>query len=206
MKTQKQVAIPYIRLFFSLLVFAAIIVQLFDGIQNGRNIANFFSFFTIQSNIIAASVLLVVGIGTLTRQKSNPQFALLRGGATLYMVMTGIIFALLLAGLQEALQTTTPWVNTVLHYVMPIVMITDWILYPPQFRFSFRQTIIWLAYPVIYLIYSLIRGEFTGWYPYPFINPLLSGWAGVIVMSIVISVGTIGLAWLLTLRTRLHGR
>ena len=202
MKTQKRIAISYVRIFFSLLVFAAIIVQLFDSIQNGRSVANFFSFFTIQSNVIAAFVLLAVGIGTLTRQKANPQFAFIRGGATLYMVMTGIIFALLLAGLQQSLQTTIPWVNTVLHYTMPIVILVDWLLYPPKFTFSFRYTILWLTYPIVYLLYSLIRGEFTNWYPYPFINPLLSGWASVIVMCIIISLGTIALAWLLALRTR----
>lgn len=202
MKTQKRIVISYVRIFFSLLVFAAIIVQLFDSIQNGRSVANFFSFFTIQSNVIAALVLLTVGIGTFTRQKTNPQFAFIRGAATLYMVMTGIIFALLLAGLQQSLQTTIPWVNTVLHYIMPIVMLVDWLLYPPKFTFSFRHTILWLTYPIVYLVYSLIRGEFTNWYPYPFINPLQSGWASVIVMCIIISLGTIALAWLLTLRTR----
>ena len=197
---QQSATLAYIRIFFSLLVFAAITIQLSDSINAGRSVINFFSFFTIQSNIIAAFVLLTVGVGTLAGYKSKPQFAFIRGGATLYMVMTGIIFALLLAGLQQSLQTTIPWVNAVLHYIMPVVMLVDWLLYPPKFRFPFRHTAFWLIFPLTYLAYSLIRGELTAWYPYPFINPLQNGWASVIVMCIIISLGTVAIAWLLTRR------
>ena len=98
----KNTLVSYGRIFFGLLVAAAVVVQFFDGLQQGRDLINFFSFFTIQSNVIAAIVLLVVGFGTLAHKKATPQFAFLRGAATLYMVMTGIIFALLLAGLQQA--------------------------------------------------------------------------------------------------------
>jgi hypothetical protein len=89
---------------------------------------------------------------------------------------------------------------------MPIVMVLDWALYPPKFRFSFRHSLLWLIFPVAYLLYSLVRGEFTGWYPYPFINPIQNGWASVIVMCIIISLGTVAIAWLLALHTRLAAK
>jgi hypothetical protein len=193
--------ISYFRIFFGLLVLVAVVVQFIDSATKGGDIANFFSFFTIQANILAAIVLLIVGFGTLTRKKSNPQFAFLRGAATLYMVMTGIIFALLLSDVVADLQTTIPWVNTVLHYAMPVVMLIDWLAFPPKFKFSFRTTVYWLAFPILYLIYSLIRGVYTGWYPYPFINPDANGWPALIITSIFIAIGTIVLAWVLTLRT-----
>ena len=125
----KRNLVAYLRIGFSLLVAAALAVQVYSTLEQGRNLLNFFSFFTIQSNIIAGVVLLIVGAGTLLNVKANRQFAFIRGAATLYMVITGIVFALLLAGLAERLQLTVPWVNMVLHYLIPIVMLVDWLLF-----------------------------------------------------------------------------
>jgi hypothetical protein len=198
----KRNLVAYLRIGFSLLVAAALAVQIYSTLEQGRNLLNFFSFFTIQSNIIAGVVLLIVGAGTLLNVKANRQFAFIRGAATLYMVITGIVFALLLAGLAERLQLTVPWVNMVLHYLIPIVMLVDWLLFPPKFKFSLQHTILWLAFPLVYLAYALIRGSIVNWYPYPFLDPPQVGWASVIVTSIAIAIGAAGLAWLLALRTQ----
>lgn len=198
----KRNLVAYLRIGFSLLVAAALAVQVYSTLEQGRSLLNFFSFFTIQSNIIAGVVLLIVGVGTLLNVEANRQFAFIRGAATLYMVITGIVFALLLAGLAERLQLTVPWVNMVLHYLIPIVMLVDWLLFPPKFKFSLQHTILWLAFPLAYLAYALIRGSIVNWYPYPFLDPPQVGWVSVIVTSIAIAIGAAGLAWLLALRTQ----
>ena len=186
------------RIFIGLLVLTAVTVQLSDSITQGKNLANFFSFFTIQSNVLAAIILCIVGIGTLAKKKTTPQFAFLRGAATLYMIMTGIIFALLLSGLQQALQTTIPWVNVVLHYAMPIAMLVDWLIYPPATRISFKRALWWLTYPLIYLAYSWVRGAFTHWYPYPFLDPGTNGWLTVLVTCVAIGIVILGIIKLIT--------
>jgi len=195
-------AISWLRIGFGILALFAIVTQLTRTIQNGHSVINFFSFFTIESNLLAAIVLLIVGFGSLAGAKAYRSFAFIRGAATLCMVMTGIIFALLLSGLEQRLQVTIPWVNIVLHYVMPVVMLLDWLLFPPKFRFSFGQTLFWLLFPLAYLVYSLIRGSLIGWYPYPFLDVSQIGWGSVILMSVVIAVGAAALAWILSLRTR----
>jgi len=194
--------VSWLRIGFGLLALLAVVVQLIRTIQNGNSTANFFSFFTIESNILAAIVLLVVGFGALLGVKARRSFAFIRGAATLYMVITGIVFALLLAGLEQRLQVTIPWVNVVLHYIMPIVLFVDWLLFPPKFRFSFTQTLGWLVFPLLYLAYTLVRGSLVNWYPYPFLDVSQVGWALVGVMSIAIAIGAAILAWLLALRTR----
>lgn len=194
--------ISWLRVGFGLLAFVAIGVQLATTIQNGNSVVNFFSFFTLESNILAAIVLLVVGFGTLAGIKAQRSFAFIRGAATLYMVITGIVFALLLAGLEQRLQLTVPWINIVLHYIMPVVLLVDWLLFPPKFRFSFAQTLGWLVFPLLYLIYTLIRGSLVAWYPYPFLDVSQVGWVGVSIMSIAIAIGAAVLAWLLSFRTR----
>lgn len=200
----KQLVHPFVswlRIGFGVLTFVAIGVQLVTTIHNGNSVINFFSFFTIESNILAALVLLIVGFGALAGAKAYRTFAFIRGAATLYMVITGIVFALLLAGLEQRLQVTVPWINIVLHYIMPIVMLVDWLLFPPKFAFTFRQTLLWLIFPLLYLVYSLVRGPLVGWYPYPFLDASQIGWMSVAIMSVAIAIGAAFLAWLLALRT-----
>lgn len=201
-KHKQLVLLSSLRIAFGLLIIVALVAQLLTNIQQGLSVVNFFSFFTVESNILAAAVLLTVGVGALASKKATPQFAFIRGAATLYMTITGIVFALLLSGLQAELQLTVPWINVVLHYIGPVVILVDWLLFPPKFRFTFRVALGWLVFPVAYLVYSLVRGSFVQWYPYPFINPIENGWPTVIMMSVVIAVGSAGLAWLLSLRTR----
>lgn len=198
MKYEKPLA--GIRLAAGLLTLGAISLQLFDSITKGRDVANFFSFFTIQSNLLVALLLMTVGIYVLLG-KSGRSVAYLRGALTLYMTMTGIIYVLLLSGYEQGLQTTIPAVNIVLHYIMPVVVLLDWLIFPPQKRLLFQKALAWLVYPILYLAYSLVRGIFVGWYPYPFIDPVTSGWPNLIGTSLVIALGSLLLTWALVLRT-----
>lgn len=189
-----------VRLGLGIVSLGAILVQLISSISRGSSISNFFSFFTIQSNLVAALLLVTVGAYVLLG-KSGRTVAYLRGALTLYMTMTGIIYVLLLAGYEQALQTTIPAVNIILHYIMPVVILADWLVFPPEKKLSFRIALVWLAYPLLYLVYSLIRGSITDWYPYPFINPTLSGWPNLIGTSLAIALGSLALTWLLVQRT-----
>lgn len=189
------------RILFGLLTLGALITQLATSIRNDWSVVNFFSFFTVESNILAAVMLLAIGTYELLG-KTGKQIALFRGAVTLYMTITGIIYVLLLSGNEVALQTTVPWINFVLHYLMPVVILADWLILAPKIRLSVRQIPLWLIFPIAYLIYSLIRGAIVGWYPYPFLDPVVNGWPQVVVMCIFITVVFVIISWLLVLRTR----
>lgn len=151
---------------------------------------NFFSFFTVQSNLFAAAILLASAL-------SIKQLALWRGAATLYMVTTGIIFSVLLAGLDPAVLTAVPWDNVVLHYIMPIAVLVDWLIDPPKNHIPLKKALLWLLYPIVYVVYSLVRGHFVDWYPYPFLDPSENGYGGIAVTSIGIAAFVVLLTWLL---------
>lgn len=180
-----------LRLSFVVLTLVTIGIQTWQSVVvRGFPITNLFSFFTVQSNLIAAAVLLW---GAL----APPAPARVRGAAVLYLSLTGIVYGLLLADLQADLQTMSPWIDTVLHRLMPLVMLVDWLADPPQVRLSVRSALIWLAYPLLYVLYTLVRGPFADWYPYPFLNPALSGgYPGVFAYCIVIALGVLVFAWL----------
>ena len=52
------------------------------------------------------------------------------------MAITGVVFALLLSGLQESLDTHTAWVDFTVHKLMPLVLVADWLIDPPRHRLS----------------------------------------------------------------------
>ena len=129
---------------------------------------NFFSFFTIQSNIFAATMLVMAAL--VRRNERSLLFDAVRGAATFYITITFAVFALFLSGLQEQLDTHISFVNFVVHYFVPVVLLVDWFLDPPQHRLGLRVAAAWLAYPVVWFAYTLVRGGAVDWYPYPFVD------------------------------------
>ena len=187
------------RSILALLGLAAITTQFFNNaalLGEDYNPANFFSFFTIESNLLFVAVL-GVGAYMAWHGKRSKTFEMFRGAALIYMVATGIIFSFLLTGLQEELLTHIPWVNAVLHYVLPLAALLDWLFDLPDRRISFKQGLVWLIFPLAYFLYSIIRGPIIDWYPYPFLNPVLEGgWGRVLVMAVIIALVFTLLVWL----------
>ena len=181
----RRAAIASYRLGFGGLTIAAIATQLIDLAGKGSlNPVSYFSYFTIEANLIS-TVVLLVGAARWRSARSNG-FDLVRGGAVVYMTVTGIVFTLLLSGTD--VDTAIPWVNTVVHQLMPIVLVVDWLLDPPERRLTMRQGLLWLSYPAVWLVYILIRGALVNLYPYPFLNPANGGYGSVVVYCVGIFV------------------
>ena len=186
------------KVFFALLGFSAIVTEI-ATISATREWmpAHFFSFFTIEANIIAV-IAFLIGAFFLYAKKKSKKLDFFRGAATLYMVVTGIVFSLLLSGIEGVALTAVPWDNIVLHYIIPIAMVVDWIADSPSRRIEFKKALVWLAFPLAYLVYSLIRGPIVNWYPYPFLNPVNGGYGQIAITSIIILLGGIAMVWLVS--------
>ncbi len=117
---------------------------------------------------------------------------MVRGAATLCMALVGVVFSLLLAGLDSIL---LPWVNAVVHYAMPVVVVADWLIDPPNRRITLQAALRWLAIPFVYVAYTLVRGATVHWYPYPFLNVDQIGYRGVLGYCLVMLVGVAIGAW-----------
>ena len=205
MSQTKRTVLILARLFFGLLTLAAIITQLSIQVQMGFSIVNFFSYFTNLSNIFALIVLLAGAFFLIQRREPMPTYDLIRGASVVGMALVGIVFGVLLR--DEDLGSLLPWVNFVLHYLMPVVMVADWLYDPPKTRLVFAQTWRWLIFPFLYLVYSLIRGSIVGFYAYPFFNPAKSGgYGGVALYCIAILVVFLILIWLIMLIGNLRNR
>jgi hypothetical protein len=185
------------RLIFGLLTFAALATAFVDSvIHSGNSAVNFFSFFTILTNLFVAIVLIVSASNLIRHRDPTEADDILRGSATVSIAIVGLVFGLLLSHLDSGL---IPWTNFVLHYLMPVVMVLDWLIQPPKSKLAPRHIWLWVIYPIAYLVYSLLRGAFTNWYPYWFIDPNKSpgGWTGVIVHSAAITIGFLAISFVL---------
>lgn len=173
------------RVIFGLLALAAIGTQLVSLVGKPQfNPVSYFSYFTIDSNLIAAVLLLVCAAPS--RANHPLRLDVLRGAAVVYMAVTGIVFTLLLSGTD--VDTAIPWVNTVVHELMPLVLLADWLLGAPVERLSVHHGLLWLSFPLAWIVYTLIRGSISGLYPYPFLNPVNGGRASVAAYSFAVLV------------------
>ncbi|MFK0074703.1 Pr6Pr family membrane protein [Arthrobacter woluwensis] len=192
------------RAFFALLGLAAVAAQLVELLLRTPpgKVSNFFSYFTIQSNVIVVVVLAIAAVAAW-RGQSARWLDYLRGAATVYISITGVVYSLLLSDID--VNTPLPWVNVALHYTLPTITVIDWLVDLPSPRIELRAALIWLAYPALYLVYSLVRGPLVDWYPYPFLDPRISGYGQVAIMSVVIAVAAFVFVAAAALSTRLAG-
>lgn len=139
----------------------------------------------------------------MTAANKSPKWLdILRSVTAVYILVVGIGFAILLSGLEGVVLTAVPWDNTVLHYITPLAVLLDFIFDRPRTKVQFKKSLIWITFPIVYVAYSLIRGAITGWYPYPFLNPHISGFGSVLLAVLGLTVVGIILIYIVTHLTR----
>lgn len=159
---------------------------------------NFFSYFTVLSNVSAMVVLGV--LAARPELEGDRVTSLARGAVTLYMAVTGIVYNLLLAPVAADVSTNLQWVNVIVHVVGPIVVVVDYLLAPPPLRPTVTETATWLVFPALWLVYTMVRGPIAEWYPYPFLDPDQESTGSIIVTCAGILVAFVVLAVLLRQR------
>jgi hypothetical protein len=188
--------LAWVRIGFAALVLGAVVAQVANLVTTGIfNPSRFFLFFTVLSNLFAAAVFVEGGRRQLVGAQPVPD--LWRGAAVVFMTVTFIVFAVLLRGLQEELQTNIVWVDTVLHRVMPVAVMADWLIAPPRATLSFRRALgPWIVPPLAWTVFTLVRGALDGWYPYPFLDPGNGGYGTVAIYAAGILLLFLGVVWL----------
>jgi hypothetical protein len=185
---QPGAALRVYRLGVAAAILAAVCGQFVHNLGTpGFNPLNFFSYFTIQSNLFGALVL--VYVASRPASDVSARLDLVRGAAVLALSLTGVVFSVLLAGTDVG--DMVPWANLIVHYVAPLAIVADWLIDPPRARLSPRQSAWWLAFPLLYAIYTLVRGAAVHWYPYPFLDVDVLGYAGMSRYAAVILLGLV---------------
>jgi hypothetical protein len=178
-----------LRVAIVILAVVAIVATFLDTATRATiNPFNFFGYFTMQSNIITAVVLFLAALTTFMGRPQTQLLVFARACATTYIVIVGIVYNLLLAGLEGGV--SLGWANWVLHVAFPIYAALDWILFGDRTALPWKKLWVVLIYPVIWIIVVIIRGATDGWVPYPFLDPA-TGYGSVAIYCVVIFIATI---------------
>jgi len=180
-------------------VLVGIVVQLFvtaNGTEgffrdNPERVFNVFAYFTVQSNLLLGATVLMLAL-----QPDRPRstlFKTLRLNGVLCIAVTGIVYHLVLAGLGDL----TGWAvvtNFLLHTATPILGVLGWLLFGPR-GVTDQRIVGWsIVYPLLWLVFTLVRGEFVGFYPYPFVDVGEHGYARVLLNCLLVAVLFLALA------------
>lgn len=208
-------AVAIVRVLIAALIIAAIVAQLThslaiwtaQGKDIGFQLVNFFSFFTIDSNVASVVVLLIGAIFAFAKVRDPHWYTVFRVIVVTYMAVTGIVYNLLLRGIELPQGQTVEWSNEVLHVVACAYLVLDWFLAPGRTALAWRTLRAIAVFPIVWVVYTLIRGPFAiqdngkPWYPYPFLNPQLANegyfsvaFYVVLITLVVLSAGA-GAIW-----------
>ncbi len=185
----------------ALLFLAAFVVQVKIGIDaparpfghgvgqlRGTNVADrllrIASFFTIQSNVLAALVSAQLARDT---SRDGSVWRVVRLDALFGITVTGVVYSTVLARIHEPHGWAETSTNIVFHYLVPIGMVLGWLLFGPRPRIALRTVWLSLIFPALWFAYTLARGALSDWYPYPFVDVATQGYGRVLLNALAVT-------------------
>jgi hypothetical protein len=164
--------------------------------SRGVRVERYFSYFTILSNLLVAYVTLTLAAGS---DRTTRVWRVLRLNAVVAIAVTGIIHWFFLRPLLD-LHGADLWADKLLHVAVPILAVLGWLIFGPRGRIRRQDLLPSAIFPALYFAYTLIHGATSDWYPYPFTDVNLHGYAvvilngcGVIVLLAALSLGALWL-------------
>ncbi|MEU5651325.1 Pr6Pr family membrane protein [Streptomyces pseudogriseolus] len=168
------------------------------------------SYFVIQSTVLLALVTLASARRAWTARHPLP--GAVTGAALLYVVVASLVHHIALADAAPAYAMTAgsgggaAWLEPVaghlLHTVLPVAALLDWLVLTPPARMHLRQATTWLLYPLAYLAFTLTRGELlpgstAARYLYPFLDVARHGYRSVLANALLVGLAIYAVAVLL---------
>lgn len=135
----------------------------------------YFAYFSIVTAIAAGLFLVSTGFGLVRNKEGSKWVEIARLSLTVAMIVVGVVYHLLLADaagdVRDGDYVWPVLPNEVIHTYAPILIVIDYLLSHKAFRLKLRAAL-WVAvFPLAWLVFSVIRGLATNWWPYWFINP-----------------------------------
>lgn len=149
------------------------------SMEAGRSFAGsvlfYFSFFTILTNVLVVLAHAAALFG-------RPAFftrPVVRAGIAVAIAAVALIYWALLSAMWEP-EGLFLLCDVLLHYATPAIFVLWWLSAGTDGSLSWRHIPLWLAYPVVYTVYVLLRAPIAGEVPYPFLDATITGWPSVL--------------------------
>ncbi|MEL1089776.1 Pr6Pr family membrane protein [Pseudomonas sp. OB66] len=160
-------------------------------------LVSFFSYFTILTNTLVATVLTCA----VTERESAARRWFLQPWVSSGIAVSIAVVALAYSILLRHLWHPEGWqfvADELLHDVMPLLFLGYWWCCVPKGTLRLWHLPLWLIYPLVYFIYALLRGHLLGAYAYPFIDVAVLGYPQVLANAGGILVGFVLVGLLVT--------
>jgi hypothetical protein len=181
----------------------ALILQLYLIIVNNSAVltmpdilTRYFSFYTIESNIIVAVCLTTLLIAPASRAGKFFSRTTTLTAITVYITVVGLVYNAVLRFLW-APQGIDRLADELLHLAMPLIFIFYWAVFVPKTSLKWNSFLPWLIFPLAYCIYILIRGSFVHIYPYPFMDVTVLGLQTVLINCVLVTTAFLLIALVL---------
>jgi hypothetical protein len=176
-------------LLFACTAWFALIAQFYIMMENRlfpvpETVIRFFSYFTILTNMLVAVYFTLLSLVKKERVGLIHQPGTLTA-ITIYITMVGTIYQVALRHVWEP-QGLQRLVDELLHSVIPVLVIIFWSLYEMTKPVKYTDIFKWTIYPLVYLVFILVRGRGSSFYPYPFVDVTTLGMQKVLINSGVI--------------------
>lgn len=148
--------------------YTAIPFFLAQGRTMGGAIVEFFSFFTIQCNLLVVITLFVIAITPIRVDRffNRPDVVT---AIAVYISIVGFVYNLMLSQMAN-FKGAAKLADELLHLIIPALFVIYWLTTIPKDQINWKHTLGWMRYPAFYLCYILTRGLLTGLYPYYFLD------------------------------------
>ncbi len=173
--------------------------------QFETTLIQFMSYFTILTNLMV-SVYFTALLFPESRLYRLAKLPSTGSALTIYILVVGLVYQTMLRQLNthEGLYFIS---DNMVHGWMPVFTLFYWYRFIYGNPVNWKDLPVWLIYPLAFLFYSLIRGHFTEWYPYPFLDVIAIGYPKVWINSAGVSALFILLSALfITITNRKHIR
>jgi hypothetical protein len=163
-----------------------------DPPGRGERVIRFFGYFTILSNLLVAGTSWVVALSGEPLESRLRR--ILYVDALVGIAVTGIVHWFLLRPLLS-LDGADWWADKLLHVVVPLLAIVAWLALGPRGRVRSGDVGWAVIPPVLWLLYTLVRGAAKDFYPYPFLDADAHGYPAVLATCAGVAALFLVLAW-----------
>ena len=164
-------------------------------------------YFTAQSNLLVLAYFVGALYWMTKRATVEPPAPRWRGAVTLWILITCLISHFLLNHGENPLPglaaggagvALANWSLFLVHYVVPVLVLVDWVVFGPHRIVRWRDVALWIGYPLGYGVMIEVRGALFPSvpikYPYFFLDPAGHGygWVGLQFVQLAIVFGGLG--------------
>ena len=188
---------------FGLVLQYYLLLEATKDLSLGRSTLRFFSYFTIQANILVVLMLMAFALRPKIEEWAVHPFE--RSAIASYIVVVALVYVTTLRELWSP-QGAQWLADVLLHYVMPLAYLAFWLVVMRKAGLRWYDPLLWLIYPVFYLGFVLVHGRFTGFFPYPFIDVGKLGYGTMMLNAIGIAAAFLGSGYVILVVSRLLAR